>query len=352
MAPTKARKASKAAKAYKIRPTPTPDQRARIYQAHCDKRSLISIQNDFGFAINTIRNIIKVFKENGEWARKEGSGRPRKIDKRDQQKIIAEVLEDRFATGEEIRKKVKLNNVSERTVRREITRSGEFTNQLAAKKPFISATNKKRRLKWCLDHQHWSVRRWKRVLFSDESPYVLRFNRRRRVWRRPGEKYLAACLKGTVKHDKKIMVWGCFAAHGVGRLYRVQGILEQFQYAHIIDHEMMPSAQNLFPRGEWIFQEDNDPKHTSHMCQYLLETLGVIRLAWPAQSPDLNPIENLWAILDQRLKDRVCNSEEELFACLQEGWAALPVDILTKLAESMPNRIAAVIATRGGPTKY
>jgi len=56
--------------------------------------------------------------------------------------------------------------------------------------------------------------------------------------------------------------------------------------------------------------------------------------------------------LDERLKDRVCNTKDQLFACLQEGWAALPVDILTNLVDSMPRRIEAVIEARGGPTDY
>ena len=92
---------------------------------------------------------------------------------------------------------------------------------------------------------------------------------------------------------------------------------------HTLETQVLPSAQNLLPRGEWILQEDNDPKHTSNLSQELLTYRGVSRLSWPAQSPDLSPIENLWSTLDQRLKDRTCSTKDQLFAYLQEGWAAL-----------------------------
>ena len=352
MPPAGAPKPAKAAKVYKYRKPPTSDERVRIWQARRDGRSLKSIHEEFGYSKDTIIKICSRMEADGKWVRVKGSGRKCKIPRYMRTRILARVEEDRFATGQEILERAGVDNATERTVRREITRSGEFQNHIAAKKPFISETNIQRRLQWCLDHRNWTVDQWRRVLFSDESPYVLRYNRRKRCWRRAGEKFSRKCCIGTVKHDQKIMVWGCFASHGVGRLYLVDGKLEQFQYAHILEDEMMPSAQNLFPRGYWIFQEDNDPKHTSHLCRYLLDTLGVNRLQWPAQSPDLNPIENLWSILDHRLKDRVCNSKAELFACLQEGWEALPVSILTKLAESMPSRIEKVIAAGGGPTKY
>lgn len=73
---------------------------------------------------------------------------------------------------------------------------------------------------------------------------------------------------------------------------------------------------------------------------------------WPSQSPDLNPIENLWSYLDRLLKDRQCKNELELFDTLQEGWNAIPVDYLKALVDSMPRRLNAVIDARGYPTKY
>ena len=87
-----------------------------------------------------------------------------------------------------------------------------------------------------------------------QSPFVLRYNHKKKVWRRHNERYSPQCTVGTVKHDQKIMVWGCFTGHGVGRLYLVEGILEQNQYIRILEHEMLPSAQNLFGDRYWALQ--------------------------------------------------------------------------------------------------
>jgi transposase len=79
---------------------------------------------------------------------------------------------------------------------------------------------------------------------------------------------------------------------------------------------------------------------------------GVPILEWPSQSPDLNPIENLWSILDANLKNRTPQNEQELFEVLEEGWKELPIDLLERLSDSMPRRIEAVIKAKGFATKY
>ena len=73
---------------------------------------------------------------------------------------------------------------------------------------------------------------------------------------------------------------------------------------------------------------------------------------WPAQSPDLNPIENLWSILDKHLSNRKPKIESELFELLRNKWEQLDMSILRKLVDSMPDRCRAVIANKGFPTKY
>jgi len=100
------------------------------------------------------------------------------------------------------------------------------------------------------------------------------------------------------------------------------------------------------------FQQDNDPKHTANSIKAYLANYEVPTLPWPSQSPDLNPIENLWSILDDKVKDRNPQNEEQLFTVLQNAWNALEPELLTKLADSMPKRIAAVIEAKGFPTKY
>lgn len=305
--------------------------------------------------ISSIYRVVKKTLGENPFLRKPGSGRPRKTSQRDVTRIIREVKKNPSITGHEIKANLLLNNISERTVRRRIASDSEFASYWKTKKPYISPRNRMKRMKFAKDHIHWTTVDWQKVLWSDESPFVLIFNRKTRVWRLHNERYKVKSTIATVKHDKKINVWGCFCASGVGKLYRIEGILLKEEYNKILNTQMLPSAKSLFRRRyakTWIFQEDNDPKHTAKVNKEWIKKKGIRRLDWPAQSPDLNPIENLWSILDQRCKNRKPANEEELFNRLKEEWESLPTSMLQSLCESMPRRLQAVIDAKGYATKY
>ncbi len=105
---------------------------------------------------------------------------------------------------------------------------------------------------------------------------------------------------------------------------------------------------------EIIFQQDNDPKHTSKKATAALEDLGLEVLDWPPQSPDLNPIEELWRVLKLRLGNykTMPAGVEELWERIQKEWQEIPTSLVVTLIESMPARIRAVIRAKGGHTKY
>lgn len=230
--------------------------------------------------------------------------------------------------------------------------SQKQSSLLGQKKPWISKDNRIKRVKWCKNHLEWTDEDWRKVLFSDESLFQLRDNRKKRVWKLLEEEFHSSHYIGTVKHEVKINVWGCFSYDGVGTLYLVDGNMDAKQYVKILRTKMFPCADELFPDGEFIFQQDNDPKHTSNTAYDFLDSKGIDYMDWPAYSPDLNPIENLWAILKQGMRDRICRNEDELWECVQEAWYNLPVEDLRSLIDSMSRRCRAVIEKKGYPTKY
>ena len=302
-----------------VKKQPSEVQKASIVTAHSLGRSYRSIALEMGIGREAVSMICRRYEETGQLTRAPGSGRKRKTTDTDDRLIRRMVKNKRDVTGKEILEELGLDNISEWTIRRRISENGEFNSYWATKKNFTNETNRQKRLAWCNARLEWTVEQWHSVLWSDESPFVLVFNNKKRVWRRQNERYDSRCTVATVKHDKKINVWGCFAASGAGDLHVVEGILEQSQYRNILEEHMLPSAVRLFGDKAWFFQQDNDPKHRANLTKLWFEDYSVPVIDWPAQSPDLNPIENLWSILDQRTKFRKPSNEKALFECLEQA---------------------------------
>ena len=99
--------------------------------------------------------------------------------------------------------------------------------------------------------------------------------------------------------------------------------------------------------------EDGAPVHRSIAPKEWRQARSLEKLVWPAQSPDLNPIENMWKILKDEVQIKHHpKSADEMKAALQLAWQAVPGDKLEALVESMPERIAAVLAAKGGSTRW
>jgi hypothetical protein len=145
---------------------------------------------------------------------------------------------------------------------------------------------------------------------------------------------------------------GSFAYAGVGSIYHIQETLTANKYKYILQRQMMSSFNKLVNCHDGYFQHDNDPKHASKLCGRYLSNKKIQLLEWPSQSPDLNPIENLWKYLDDLCMERECKNELELFRTLKNAWNNIHRKYLRILVESMPRRCQAVLDAHGGATKY
>ena len=114
---------------------------------------------------------------------------------------------------------------------------------------------------------------------------------------------------------------------------------------------MEPYCDDHMPVS-YIFQQDNDPKHTSRLVKCWFTENKINVLDWPAQSPDLNPIENLWAHVQKGLRNRTSTNQGHLLQNIQEIWSKINIKVCQDLVASMPKRCAAVIRNKGYPTKY
>ncbi len=149
------------------------------------------------------------------------------------------------------------------------------------------------------------------------------------------------------------MIWAAMSSAGVGPLCFLKSTVNAAIYQEILEHFMLPSVVKLYGGADFIFQQDLAPAHTAKGTKSWFNDHGVTVLDWPANSPDLNPIENLWGIVKRKMRDTRPNNADDLMATVKETRASIPPQQCHKLITSMPRRIEAVIKAKGTPTtKY
>jgi DDE superfamily endonuclease len=148
------------------------------------------------------------------------------------------------------------------------------------------------------------------------------------------------------------MVWGCFQGEKLGPLAIFpKGHINAIKYCEMLEETFVPFWQDL-DIGT-LFMEDGAPVHTARYSQDWRERHGISSIEWPAQSPDLNPIENLWQQLKLAVEKRKSRNKEELVVALKDEWRKIEEgNYLSALINSMPRRVRAVIDSNGLPTKY
>ncbi len=110
-------------------------------------------------------------------------------------------------------------------------------------------------------------------------------------------------------------------------------------YQYILEHFMLPSVDQLFKDADFIFQQDLAPAHTAKSTQRWLNDHGVSVLDWPANSPDLNPIENLWGIVKRKMRNKRPKNADELKATVKETWASYHLSSATNWSPTCHARI-------------
>ena len=172
--------------------------------------------------------------------------------------------------------------------------------------------------------------------------------------RRPlGASFNSLYLNQAPKHPLKIMIWGCFSANGVCRIKVIEGSMNSNEYINTLETKMVPSVHHLFPDGQYTFQDDGAPCHRSKIVQEWHCANKTNLLDWPGNSPDINPIENLWAIVKAKVRYKMPTGKKSLLSAIIQCWHhEISPELCMKLVDSLPRPINALISSKGGHTKY
>ena len=129
------------------------------------------------------------------------------------------------------------------------------------------------------------------------------------------------------------MILGCICYDGVGTLVAVEGNINAVKYIEILDKNLWPVIVWYFDNDDYLFVDDNAPVHTAHIVSDYKEINGLNSLEWPAQSPDLNIIENIWLHIKRELQTSKANivNKNDLFAEIQRVWERIELEHIREL---------------------
>jgi transposase len=337
----------------------TSNQRSSIITLKTRGLSYCAISFQLGIPRTTISDIWNRYKETGDVEDKPRRGRPTILTDRGERNAIRILNQVQNGTAAAVGRDLRARegfNISDQTVRRVFRKHG-LTACIKRKKPLLRKTHRNKHLAWAKAHKDWAVEDWAKVIWSDESKFNLfGSDGRKYCWRKSGEALKTQHIQPTVKHGGgSVMIWGCMTWKGIGNITNIEGTMNSEMYRNILKAELLDTYewQELDPE-EYVFQQDNDPKHTSRLLKDWFAEQDFEVMDWPAQSPDLNPIEHLWDEMERRLRNSGENptSKEDLFKKLLAVWEKIDVETVRKLICTMPQRIADVIQAKGGYTRW
>ena len=228
----------------------TPRKRTKILTLHehtaKNQREIASI---VGVNQSTVSRILKQARTIGTLPpkRKEKCGRKRKTSTRDNIRLLQESKKDPRSTSDMLRKDLLSSgvNVSSSTVRRRLIQCGRMARR-PVKKQLLTANMKKKRLDWVKKYRNWIATDWRKVLFSDESHFLVLGKRSQHV-RRSIEEPIREChMNQFVKHPPKKMFWGSFSCYGVGSLLPIEGMMNAEKYIKVVKKKWPLILQTLF----------------------------------------------------------------------------------------------------------
>lgn len=318
-----------------------------------DKEIKRRIEGDFGRTLgnSTVKAVWDKYQEtdsiSNRWSHE---GRPRSLGQEDRDLLIQTARQNRLSSALDLKNELNLP-VSRETVNRELLEKGYKAYRSPAR-PLLKAEHIEARYAFADVHKNWKEWHWRRVIFTDESPFRLVNPSGRIFVRRMEEEELESfATQASVPSSSMVMVWGAISDAGPGPLIRVEGTIGGDEYLDLFRFRLRRYYPGLYDRS-LIFQDDNATSHTADVVEEWFQRYGIRRLNWPARSPDMNIIEDVWNKMKYEMRGEIFTSQNELWKEIQAQWSNLSIDFINDLYASLPERIQALREAGGGHTKF
>ena len=316
----------------------------------------------FGIKPSTASDIWKRYKKTGSVKNLQRSGRPQKLNERGKRAIMREVLKDRKKPFTQVAKDVP-DDISTSTVRK-VAASEGYHRRVARKATFLTDLQKKKRLRWAEDFDGIDDQEWDNLCSSDEC-YIELDDSKGRIYvtRSADEEYDENCLVPKFKQSPvKVMVWACVMRGVKGPLVVLEypggkggGMNTDRYISQVLEAHLGPFYHRMEKeRPGIVFQQDGAPSHTAKVTKKWLADHGIDLFPHPPNSPDLNPIEPLWHDLKTIIRGapHLPTTVPKLIKAVQDAWEKLPIADIDKHIKTMPDRVQAVLAAKGGHTHF
>ncbi|GJJ67920.1 putative transposase [Entomortierella parvispora] len=339
-----------------MKPIP-PSKFNDIKQQVLQGKPLREVARAFNVSPGSVATIRKTIQEN---VPPPCIGRPKKISDQTRKLIARELNNGILLTMKDAVREIRIldgRQVHRTTVQRNLKDFG-VKAWVKPKKPKLEPHQRQARYAFARRHEKWTIDQWKNVMFSDESSIsrIGSFGRQYFYSDREHKRSEPHQVKETKQSGGgKIMVWGCMIYYGLGDLSWIPGKINSDQYLTVLKDYVLRSRDWFgMDRETFIFQQDNASIHTARIIKDYFSEQQLTVLEWPANSPDLNPIENLWAIIKRQLDEFKVRPKnfDELWENVQQIWEKISLEDIQNLYDSLPNRIQQVQKRKGGHSDY